>query len=114
MILVGMALCSPKASLCCLIGSITGLLVGLFLGVDGYTLYQGLYGYNPALTATAIGGGIFAPASLRAFVWGIFGAAMTAFMHGAIATFLAPAGLPAYTLPFCLVAVVYVGVGVHK
>merc|ERR1719222_29090 len=104
-ILVGMAICSPLAALCCFLGSTIGLLVGLLLGVDGSVLAAGLYGFNPALTTTAIGGGIFAPPSPRAFAWGIFGGIVTVFLAATFGGMLAPCGLPAFTLPFCVAAV---------
>jgi len=114
LILVGMAICSPLAAFCCLLGSTVGVWTGLLVGVDGNMLYKGLYGFNPALTLTAIGGGIFAPPSLGALVWGVFGAGVTVFLQGTLSGILAPAGLPAFTLPFCIAAVFHIGVGVHK
>jgi len=114
LILAGMALCSPLAAFTTLLGSAVGLSTGLLLGIDGNILYKGLYGFNPALTLTAVGGGIFAPPAASALVWGVFGAFVTVFLQGTLAAMLLPVGLPAFTLPFCLVAVFHVGAKVHE
>jgi len=104
----------PLAAFTTLLGSVVGLSTGLLLGVDGNTLYKGLYGFNPALTLTAVGGGIFAPPSLAALGWGVFGAVVTVFLQGTLAAMLSPVGLPAFTLPFCIVAVFHVGAKVQE
>merc|ERR1711920_494836 len=114
LILLGMAICSPLAAFTTLLGSAVGVSTGLALGVDGNILYKGLYGFNPALTLTAVGGGIFAPPSAAALVWGVFGAVVTVFLQGTLAAMLSPVGLPAFTLPFCIVAVFQVGAKVHE
>merc|ERR1712232_671152 len=114
LILIGMAICSPLAAFTTALGSAVGLATGLLLGVDGNTLYKGLYGFNPALTLTAVGGGIFAPPSAASLAWGVFGAVVTVFLQGTLAAMLTPVGLPAFTLPFCIVAVFHVGAKVHE
>eukprot|EP00811_Abedinium_folium_P010606 NODE_19813_length_826_cov_4.444921.p1 GENE.NODE_19813_length_826_cov_4.444921~~NODE_19813_length_826_cov_4.444921.p1 ORF type:complete len:212 (-),score=49.28 NODE_19813_length_826_cov_4.444921:191-778(-) len=114
LILVGMALCSPLAALCAFVGSTVGLGTGMLLGVDGFTLFSGLYGFNPALTAIAAGGGIFADPSPSAFAWAVFGAIVTTFLYGTLCATLASVGLPAFTLAFCLATVFHLGAGINK
>ena len=67
-ILVGVALCSPRAALFAVLGSLIGLLTALVLAVDGYDAWLGLWGYNSVLSAIAVGGGVFAKPTWRASI----------------------------------------------
>lgn len=111
--LAGMAVCSPLVAAAAAVGSGTGIVTGMALGVDGSLLYNGLWGFNPALTAVAIGGGVFGPGRWSSALFGTFGAVMTTFLHGTLGSLMVPAGLPAFTLPFCLTALLLMSVGLH-
>jgi len=101
LMLVAFAICSPLASVLLLAGSAIGTAVGWFVGLDGSFLYIGLFGFNPALTAAGIGAGIFGERTVGTVIWGLGGAVVTALLHGTLANFMAPAGMPAFTLAFC-------------
>ena len=58
-ILVAMALCSPTSAALCLYGSIVGSSMALATGVPDDLVEKGLYGYNSALGAMAIGAVVY-------------------------------------------------------
>jgi urea transporter len=103
-ILAGIAAYSPGAALATLFGSVVGVLTAVAMGADGNAIKDGLWGFNPALTALSVSI-FFVPlgAPYAALACG-----------GAIATALATIGFnkivgnaiesPSLTLPFCLVA----------
>ena len=51
-------------------GSVIGLLTAVAFGVDGYTTYHGIWGYNSALTAMALGG-FFIVLTVSCPLWGV-------------------------------------------
>lgn len=102
LILIAIAVCSRIAAAVALTGSLLGFGTGLLLGADGVSLYHGLYGYNAYVTAVAIAGIFFVPTA-RAIVYGLIAAVWSTVALAGISHVLAPIGLPALTLPFCLV-----------
>lgn len=101
LIIIALALCSPMGALVALLGSAIGLLAGIVLGVDLNVLYAGLWGYNSALTAIAIGGIFYAP-NRRSILFasaGAFGAALIGWL---LAMAIAPLGLPTLAMSFHL------------
>jgi urea transporter len=84
------------------LGSAIGLLTALALGGDGSLIYHGLYGFNPVLSAIALGG-LFFVFTWRSAVYALVAAVFTAIAFAAIAVFLSPIGMPALTAPFVLV-----------
>ena len=100
-VLVGLALalCSPMAALVGMLGGSIGLVTGLALGADLNVLYAGLWGYNSALTAIAIGGIFYAP-NLRSVAIASLGAFVTALAGWLLGLGLGPLGLPILAVPF--------------
>jgi urea transporter len=84
------------------LGSAIGLLTALALGGDGSLIYHGLYGFNPVLSAIALGG-LFFVFTWRSAVYALVAAVFTAIAFAAIVVFLSPIGMPALTAPFVLV-----------
>ncbi len=99
LIIIAILFCSRIAALFALVGSIVGMLTGLALGADGVSIFNGLWGFNSFDAALAIAG-VFYVLTWRSALLGIACAAVTALLFGAIASFFAPWGLPALTLPF--------------
>ena len=64
---------------------------------------MGLWGYSASLSAIAIGGMFFVVNSYKTIIFAILASLYTAIVHGALASFLAPFGMPALTFPFVLV-----------
>ena len=101
LMLIAFAISSPLASLLLFVGSVIGTGVGWIVCLDGFFLYIGLFGFNPALIAAGVGSGIFGQKTTRTVMWGLGGAVITALLHGTLANFMAPAGTPPFTLAFC-------------
>jgi urea transporter len=106
LILAGIAICSRIAAAFALVGSIVGMLTALAVGADGYAIYHGLWGFNPVLCAMAIGG-VFYVLTWRSGILAVACAIAGAVLFASIGTLLAPLGLPALTLPFCLATLAF-------
>ena len=76
-------------------------------------LVDGLYGYNPSLTAVAIGGMFFMP-SIRSFLYSMLACVFTTVLSAATAAGLGPVGMPALTFPFTLASWIFVYVGLSN
>ena len=77
-IAVGIGCFSPVALTFAAIGSGVAVGTACALGVDGFEIVQGIWGYNSILTAVAIGGGIgFVRVGWKAGVVAVLGAAAT-------------------------------------
>jgi urea transporter len=61
LVVLGVAISTPIGAVVGLLGCAMYLLAGLLLGAKPDELYTGLWGYNAALTATAIGGVFYTP-----------------------------------------------------
>ena len=79
------------------IGSVKGGIYAI-LGGDYPTITDGLYGYNSILTGIALGATF--KTKFNPILAVITGLLLTVVMHGALATTLAPIGLPIFTAPF--------------
>lgn len=99
LVVLALALCSPMGALLGVLGGAIGLMTGLGLGADLNVLYAGLWSYNSALTAIAIGGIFYAP-NLRSVAIASVGAFVTALVGWLLGLGLAPLGLPILAVPF--------------
>lgn len=103
LILAAMSLCSPVCALLTALGSAAGCATALLVGGSPIGVHAGLWGFNPALTCCAIGGGIFGIRGPLQWCAGVFGAVVTVFFQFSMAGLLAPGGLVTFTAPFCFV-----------
>jgi len=101
LIVLALALCSPMGALIGVLGGGIGVLTGLLLGIDLNLLYAGLWGYNSALTAIAIGGIFYAP-NLRSVFVASAGAFVTAICGWLLTLVMTPLELPILAIPFHL------------
>ncbi|MBI4783275.1 MAG: urea transporter [Oscillatoriophycideae cyanobacterium NC_groundwater_1537_Pr4_S-0.65um_50_18] len=99
LVVLALALCSPMGAMVGVLGGAIGLMTGLALGADLNVLYAGLWSYNSALTAIAIGGIFYAP-NLRSVAIASVGAFVTALVGWLLGLGLAPLGLPILAVPF--------------
>eukprot|EP01090_Pellita_catalonica_P014593 TRINITY_DN3761_c0_g1_i2.p1 TRINITY_DN3761_c0_g1~~TRINITY_DN3761_c0_g1_i2.p1 ORF type:complete len:317 (-),score=51.10 TRINITY_DN3761_c0_g1_i2:29-979(-) len=99
---LAMGLYSWKLALAGLVGGAVGLATGFVLGVDGYLIYNGLYMYNPILSAAAIGGGIFCRWNWISWIAAIAAATVTCPLFNGMQNLLGVMGLPSFTLAFCI------------
>ena len=103
---VGMALCSPIAAMAATVGSSIGILTAISVGADPDAVYAGIWGYNAALGAITVGG-MFYVMTWECVPFAAVCAVMCAMTGPFCAAMLSPAGVPAMTFPFCLVALVF-------
>ena len=82
-------------------GSILGYAMSAALGASNFETKIGLWGYNPALTAMAVGG-VFAVPSVKSFLLCSFAVCATQIIFAAGIQLFQPWGMPVATMPFCL------------
>ena len=103
---LGLLVSSRVAAASALLGSLAGLLVGWGMGAAEPSLRVGAYGFNAALTAVALCGLAPVPNAATA-AYALLAALATAVVQAALSAAFEPLGLPALTLPFVLVAWVF-------
>ncbi|MGA9521914.1 MAG: urea transporter [Myxococcaceae bacterium] len=106
LIVAGLCVASRIVALFAVIGSAAGLLCGIALGGDGVAVYHGLWGYNSALSAAAVGG-VFLVLGARSTIYAVACAVATAVLYAAMAFVGSRFGVPALTLPFCIATSVF-------
>lgn len=80
-------------------GSLIGVLAALALGAAEPSVRLGLFGFNPVLTAIALGG-VFYVLDWKSFLFALLGTVLTVVVFAAVVSALTPLGAPALTSPF--------------
>jgi urea transporter len=102
--LIGILINSRISALFAALGSIVGLVTAHWLlGIDGYAVYVGLYGFNAVLCAIAVGG-VFYVITWQSGIYALLCALVSTVVMAALSAFLSPLGMPALTAPFVLTA----------
>lgn len=102
LIVIGIAVNSRISAGMALVGAAFAALVAGFFGGPEGAIRDGLFGYNAALTAIALGG-FFLVLTWRSFVYTLFGVVLATWLWASIAIFLKPIGMPVLTSTFVLV-----------
>jgi urea transporter len=102
LIVLGIAVNSRISAGMALVGAAGAALVAVIFGGPEGAIRDGLFGYNAALTAIALGGFflVLTPASL---LYTLFGIVVTTWLWASVAIFLAPIGMPVLTSTFVIV-----------
>jgi len=104
LILAGVGFYSLSAAAFMLLGSVVGILYGIAIGADAEELADGLWGYNPALTALSISA-FFVPLGLPFYILAAAGtlasAVLTSLLRDNMGNYLRA---PCLTVPFCTAA----------
>lgn len=87
-------------------GSALGVASAIVMGAQASVIQAGLFGYNDVLTAMALGGFFFV-LTYRGLIWTFFGTLTTTIVWAFLAIAFTPAGMPAFTGPFCIVATIF-------
>jgi urea transporter len=106
LMLAGIAVCSRISALSAFIGSGIGAAVALLVGVPDSQIELGMFGFNASLSFTAML--MFYTPSVGAATFGVLSAGLTVVAQLSLQTALEPFGLPFMTLPFCLVALMFI------
>lgn len=102
LILLGIAVNSRISAGMALLGaSLAATTAAVFGGPEG-AIRDGLFGYNAALTAIALGG-FFLVLTWQSFIYTLFGIVVTTWLWASVAIFLKPIGMPVLTSTFVLV-----------
>jgi urea transporter len=102
LIVIGVAIQSRISAGMALIGAALAALVAVLFGGPEGAIRDGLFGYNAALTAMAIGG-IFLVLTWQSFAYALFGVVVTTWLWASVAIFLEPIGMPVLTSTFVIV-----------
>lgn len=100
--IVAIALHSRISALMALMGAALAALVAVIFGAPEGAIRDGLFGYNAALTALALGG-FFLVLTVRSFIYTVFGVIVTTWLWASVAIFLEPIGMPVLTSTFVIV-----------
>jgi len=101
-ILIGIAINTRIGAGMALMGSALAVYVGVFYGAHDEAIRDGLFGYNAALTAMALGG-LFYVLNLPGFIYTVIGVLVTARVWASLGIFLEPSGMPVLTSAFVFV-----------
>lgn len=99
---IALAVSSRWSALFSLVGSSVALAVALALGASASDITAGLFGFSAVLTAIALGSVFYSP-GWRVLAYAVLAVVFTVIVQGALDTFLAPVGIPTYTVPFVFV-----------
>jgi len=103
LIVIGIALHSRISAIMALLGAALAAVVAVSFGAPEGAIRDGLFGYNAALTAIALGG-FFLVLTWRSFLYAMFGVVVATWLWASIAIFLSPIGMPVFTSAFVIVA----------
>lgn len=98
-ILIGIAI---NTRIGALMGSTLAVAVAIFYGAHDQAIRDGLFGYNAALAAMALGGTFFV-LDLPGFIYTVIGVLVTAGGWASLGIFLEPPGMPVLTSAFVFV-----------
>ncbi|MEG4276747.1 urea transporter [Microcoleus sp. MON1_C1] len=104
LVVLGIAISTPIGAVVGLLGCAMYLLAGLLLGAKPDELYTGLWGYNAALTATAIGGVFYTPNRLSISI-GLICAFLASIASILLAPLFSLLKLPVLSVPFAIVTI---------
>lgn len=101
LILAGLAVGSPRAAAFAVAGALVALVVAHLMGAESQLISAGLVGFNPLLSAVALGA-VFRQPGLGTAAFALLAAVFTVLVQGAMVAVITPFGVPALTAPFVL------------
>ncbi len=100
--LIGIAINSRIGAFMALMGSSLAVGAAVLYGAHDEAIRDGLFGYNAALTAMALGG-FFLVLNVPGFIYTVIGVLVTARVWASLGIFLEPSGMPVLTSAFVFV-----------
>lgn len=101
-ILIGIAINTRIGALMALMGSTLAVGAAMLYGAHDEAIRDGLFGYNAALTAMALGG-FFLVLNIPGFIYTVIGVLVTVRVWPSLGIFLEPSGMPVLTSAFVFV-----------
>ena len=102
LIVVGIAVNSRVSAGMALLGALVAAATAVASGAPEGAIRDGLFGYNAALTAIALGG-FFLVLNTTSLLYAVFGAVVSTWLWASMAVLLGPIGMPVLTSTFVLV-----------
>ncbi len=102
LILIGLAVGSLAAAGFALAAALISVVVAHLLGAESQLVTAGLVGFNPILTAIALGTVFYRPGP-RVTIYALVATVLTVIVQGAMVAALTPFGIPTLTASFVLV-----------
>ena len=102
LILIGLAVGSLAAAGYALAAALIAVVVAHLLGAESQLITGGLVGFNPILTAIALGT-VFDRPGLRSALYALLGTIITVLVQGAMVAAVTPFAIPTLTAAFVLV-----------
>lgn len=102
LILIGLAVGSIAAAGYALAAALISVVVAHLLGAESQLITAGLVGFNPILTAIAVGT-VFARPGLRSGLYALLATIVTVLVQGAMVAAVTPFAIPTLTASFVLV-----------
>lgn len=102
LLVAGLAVSSVASAVLAVFGAVVGLIAAHVLGAESQLITAGLLGFNPVLTAIALGAVFYQP-SVRVIIYALLATVLSVIVHGALMTAMVPFGIPALTASFVLV-----------
>jgi urea transporter len=102
LILIGLAVGSLWAAAYALAAALISVIVAHLLGAESQLITGGLVGFNPILTAIALGSVFYRP-GLRSALYALLGTIVTVLVQGAMVATVTPFAIPTLTAAFVLI-----------
>jgi urea transporter len=102
LLLAGLAVSSVAAAVFAVVGALVAVVTAHMLGAESELITAGLLGFNPVLTAIALGAVFYRPGA-RVFVYTLLATVLSVIVQGAMMAFMTPFGIPTLTAAFILV-----------
>ena len=107
LILIGIAIASPVFASYAAMGSVVAIITAELLGVDNNTVFNGLYGFSPVLTAMAVGCVFIERNIIYALIATVATVFIQASLYSVTVAFAVPTFTSAYVLAMYLFVVAY-------
>lgn len=102
LLLTGLAVNSVAAAVFALVGALVAVVTSHALGAESDLVTGGLLGFNPVLTAIALGAVFYRP-SPRVVAYLLIATVLSVIVQGTMMALMAPFGIPTLTAAFVLV-----------
>ena len=102
LLLAGLAVNSVASAIFAVVGAVVAVITAHLLGAESELVTAGLLGFNPVLTAIALGAVFYRPGT-RVVVYTLVATVLSVIVQGTMMAFLTPFGIPTLTAAFVLV-----------
>jgi urea transporter len=102
LLLAGLAVNSVSSAVFAVVGAVVGVVTAHLLGAESELVTAGLLGFNPVLTAIALGAVFYKP-GVRVVIYALVATVLSVIVQGTMMAALTPFGIPTLTAAFVLV-----------